>query len=92
MVRHSGGRAEVKYLMVHSASMSREIPVAFERGGPHAVLLLDAFDAAPDISKWVSARSGQVSTNRAAVRFNTEGSQSRQVAQIIITRRVTALR
>jgi S-formylglutathione hydrolase FrmB len=44
----------VEYLMVPSASMGRDIPVAFMAGGPHAVYLLDAFDAAPDVSNWVT--------------------------------------
>ncbi len=42
-------------LMVPSAAMGRDIPVAFLGGGPHAVYLLDAFDAAPDVSNWVTA-------------------------------------
>jgi S-formylglutathione hydrolase FrmB len=42
-------------LMVPSASMGRDIPVAFLAGGPHAVYLLDPFDAAPDVSNWVTA-------------------------------------
>ncbi len=50
--RAAGG---VEYLMVPSASMGRDIPVAFQSGGPHAVYLLDAFDAAPDVSNWVTA-------------------------------------
>jgi S-formylglutathione hydrolase FrmB len=41
-------------LMVPSAAMGRDIPVAFLGGGPHAVYLLDAFDAAPDVSNWVT--------------------------------------
>lgn len=45
----------VEYLMVPSASMGRDIPVAFQGGGPHAVFLLDAFNAAPDTSNWVTA-------------------------------------
>jgi S-formylglutathione hydrolase FrmB len=47
--------ADVEYLMVPSAAMGRDIPLAFHAGGPHAVFLLDAFDAAPDISNWVTA-------------------------------------
>jgi S-formylglutathione hydrolase FrmB len=47
--------AAVEYLMVPSAAMGRDIPVAFLGGGPHAVYLLDAFDAAPDVSNWVTA-------------------------------------
>ena len=45
----------VEYLMVPSAAMGRDIPVAFLAGGPHAVYLLDAFNAAPDVSNWVTA-------------------------------------
>jgi len=45
--------AGVEYLMVPSAAMGRDIPVAFQGGGPHAVVLLDAFNAAPDVSNWV---------------------------------------
>ena len=41
--------------MVPSAAMGRDIPVAFQGGGPHAVVLLDAFNAAPDVSNWVTA-------------------------------------
>ena len=33
--------------MVPSAAMGRDIPVAFQGGGPHAVVLLDAFNAGP---------------------------------------------
>jgi S-formylglutathione hydrolase FrmB len=47
--------AGVEYLMVPSAAMGRDIPVAFQAGGPHAVVLLDAFNAAPDVSNWVTA-------------------------------------
>src|SRR3981189_1875972 len=47
--------AAVEYLMVPSAAMGRDIPVAFQAGGPHAVFLLDAFNAAPDVSNWVTA-------------------------------------
>jgi S-formylglutathione hydrolase FrmB len=45
----------VEYLMVPSAAMGRDIPVAFRAGGPHAVVLLDDFNAAPDVSSWVIA-------------------------------------
>ena len=45
----------VEILMVPSAAMARDIPVAFQGGGPHAVVLLDAFNAAPDVSNWVTA-------------------------------------
>jgi S-formylglutathione hydrolase FrmB len=52
----SPGKADsVEYLMVPSAAMGRDIPVAFMAGGPHAVYLLDAFNAAPDVSNWVTA-------------------------------------
>jgi S-formylglutathione hydrolase FrmB len=42
-------------LMVPSAAMGRDIPVGFLAGGPHAVYLLDPFNAAPDVSNWVTA-------------------------------------
>ena len=48
-------KADVEMLMVPSAAMGRDIPVAFSGGGPHAVVLLDAFNAAPDVSNWVTA-------------------------------------
>lgn len=47
--------AGVETLMVPSAAMGRDIPVAFMAGGPHAVVLLDAFNAGPDVSNWVTA-------------------------------------
>jgi S-formylglutathione hydrolase FrmB len=47
--------AGVEYLMVPSAAMGRDIPVGFRAGGPHAVVLLDDFNAAPDVSNWVTA-------------------------------------
>jgi S-formylglutathione hydrolase FrmB len=47
--------ADVEYLMVPSAAMERDIPVAFRASGPHAVVLLDDFNAAPDVSNWVAA-------------------------------------
>ncbi|BBX75508.1 esterase family protein [Mycobacterium shinjukuense] len=47
--------APYETLMVPSAAMGRDIPVAFLAGGPHAVYLLDACDAAPDVSNWVTA-------------------------------------
>jgi S-formylglutathione hydrolase FrmB len=37
-------------LLVPSASMGRDIPVAFLAGGAHAAYLLDGFNAAPDVS------------------------------------------
>jgi S-formylglutathione hydrolase FrmB len=45
----------VEMLIVPSAAMGRDIPVAFRAGGTHAVVLLDAFNAAPDVSNWVTA-------------------------------------
>ncbi|MBV9350302.1 MAG: esterase family protein [Mycobacterium sp.] len=51
----SAHAANFESLMVPSAAMGRDIPVAFLAGGPHAVYLLDAFDAAPDVSNWVTA-------------------------------------
>src|SRR6478735_3202555 len=45
----------VEMLMVPSAAMGRDIPVAFQGGGPHAVYLLDAFNAGPEVSNWVGA-------------------------------------
>lgn len=53
----AAGRAAsaVETLMVPSAAMGREIPVSFQEGGPHAVYLLDAFNAGPDVSNWVTA-------------------------------------
>jgi S-formylglutathione hydrolase FrmB len=51
----SSKAASIEYLMVPSAAMGRDIPVAFRGGGPHAAYLLDAFDAAPDVSNWVTA-------------------------------------
>ena len=48
-------KAAVETLMVPSAAMGRDIPVAFSGGGPHMVVLLDAFNAAPDVSNWVTA-------------------------------------
>lgn len=42
-------------LMVPSAAMGRDIPVTFQAGGPHAVYLLDAFNASPEVSNWVGA-------------------------------------
>jgi S-formylglutathione hydrolase FrmB len=45
----------VEYLRVPSAAMGRDIPVAFQAGGPHAVILLDAFNAGPEVSNWVTA-------------------------------------
>ena len=51
----SAGAQGLEILMVPSAAMGRNIPVAFQGGGPHAVVLLDAFNAAPDVSNWVTA-------------------------------------
>jgi S-formylglutathione hydrolase FrmB len=47
--------AGAEYLTVPSAAMGRDIPVAFLGGGPHAVYLLDAFDAGDTVSNWVTA-------------------------------------
>ncbi|MBV9513605.1 MAG: hypothetical protein JO280_06150, partial [Mycobacteriaceae bacterium] len=47
--------ADVETLMVPSAAMGRDIPVAFLAGGPHAVVLLDAFNAGDAVSNWVTA-------------------------------------
>jgi S-formylglutathione hydrolase FrmB len=46
--------AAIDYLMVPSAAMGRDIPVAFLGGGPHAVYLLDAFNAGETVSNWVT--------------------------------------
>lgn len=51
----SATAAGPEFLMVPSAAMGRDIPVAFQGGGPHVVVLLDAFNAAPDVSNWVKA-------------------------------------
>jgi S-formylglutathione hydrolase FrmB len=45
----------IEYLTVPSAAMGRDIPVAFLGGGPHAVYLLDAFNAGDTVSNWVTA-------------------------------------
>lgn len=45
----------IEHLMVPSPSMGRDIPVSYQPGGPHAVYLLDAFNAASDTSNWVTA-------------------------------------
>ncbi len=44
----------VEYLQVPSAAMGRDIPVAFQAGGPHAVYLLDPFNAGAEVSNWVT--------------------------------------
>jgi S-formylglutathione hydrolase FrmB len=62
--------ADAEMLMVPSAAMGRAIPVAFQGGGPHAVVLLDAFNAAPDVSNWVTAGNA----------MNTLGGQGFSVA------------
>ncbi|MBS9535191.1 esterase family protein [Mycobacterium sp. M1] len=51
----TGQAAGFETLMVPSPSMGRDIPVAFLGQGPHAVFLLDAFNANPDVSNWVTA-------------------------------------
>lgn len=53
--------AGVETLMVPSAAMGRDIPVAFMAGGPHSVVLLDAFNAGPDVSNWVTAGNAMAS-------------------------------
>jgi S-formylglutathione hydrolase FrmB len=45
-------------LSVPSPAMGRDIPVVFLAGGPHAAYLLDGFNAAPDVSNWVTAGNG----------------------------------
>jgi S-formylglutathione hydrolase FrmB len=55
LIGTAGAAPAVEHLMVPSAAMGRDIPVAFLGGGPHAVYLLDAFNAAPDVSNWVTA-------------------------------------
>jgi S-formylglutathione hydrolase FrmB len=47
--------AAVENLMVPSGAMGRDIPVSFMAGGPHAVYLLDAFNAGDPVSNWVTA-------------------------------------
>jgi S-formylglutathione hydrolase FrmB len=47
--------AAVEYLMVPSVAMGRDVPIAFIGGGPHAVYLLDAFNAGDAVSNWVTA-------------------------------------
>ena len=47
--------AGVETLMVPSEATCRDIPVAFMGGGPHALVLLDAFNAGQDVSNWVGA-------------------------------------
>src|ERR1700679_371649 len=56
-VGHGGSARAAGYetLMVPSAAVGRDIPGALPAGGPHAVYLLDAFNAAPDVSNWVTA-------------------------------------
>lgn len=51
----TGHAADVEYLMVPSPAMGRDIPVAFQGGGPHAVVLLDAYNAGDPVSNWVTA-------------------------------------
>ena len=54
-INMAAAAGNVETLMVPSAAMGRDIPVAFMAGGPHAVYLLDAFNAAPEVSNWVTA-------------------------------------
>lgn len=51
----TGEAATTEYLRVPSAAMGRDVPVAFQAGGQHAVYLLDAFNGGPDVSNWVTA-------------------------------------
>src|ERR1700756_1170585 len=44
----------VEYLTVPSTAMGHDIPIAFLSGGPHAVYLLDAFNAGDAVSNWVN--------------------------------------
>ncbi|WP_431606770.1 alpha/beta hydrolase-fold protein [Mycolicibacterium neoaurum] len=44
-----------EHLMVPSAAMGRDIPIAFQHGGTQGVFLLDAFDGPNDVSNWVTA-------------------------------------
>jgi S-formylglutathione hydrolase FrmB len=53
--------AGVENFMVPSSAMGRDIPVTFRAGGPHAVFLLDAFNAGDSVSNWVTA-GGATST------------------------------
>ena len=71
---HVAKAAAVEYLMVPSAAMGRDIPVAFQGGGPHAVFLLDAFNAAPDVSNWVTA--GNAMTTLAGKGFSVAAPAS----------------
>ncbi|QRY42792.1 hypothetical protein JVX93_19660 [Mycolicibacterium boenickei] len=45
----------VACLKAPSPAMGRDIPVAFQAGGPDVVVVLDAFNAAPDVSRWVAS-------------------------------------
>ncbi len=54
----SARAAGVETLMIPSAAMGRDIPVAFQAGGPHAVVLLDAFNAGDTVSNWVTIGNG----------------------------------
>jgi S-formylglutathione hydrolase FrmB len=56
--------------MVPSAAMGRAIPVDFLAGGPHMAVLLDAFNAGPQTSNWVTLGSA----------FSTLGGQGISVA------------
>jgi S-formylglutathione hydrolase FrmB len=51
----SATAAGMENVTVPSAAMGRDIPVAFLAGGPHAVYLLDAFNAGDTVSNWVTA-------------------------------------
>lgn len=47
----------VEMVMVPSIAMGRDIPVAFRAGGPHVAVLLDTFNAGPEVSNWVGANA-----------------------------------
>lgn len=52
---HAKAEPAVENLMVPSAAMGRDIPVTFQAGGPHVVVLLDAFNASDTASNWITA-------------------------------------
>jgi S-formylglutathione hydrolase FrmB len=58
--------------------MGRDIPVAFMGGGPHAVVLLDAFNAGEGVSNWVTAGNamGQLAGKGISVAAPASGAYS----------------
>jgi S-formylglutathione hydrolase FrmB len=68
----------VENLMVPSGAMGRDIPVAFMGGGPHAVVLLDAFNAGEGVSNWVTAGNamGQLAGKGISVAAPASGAYS----------------